>query len=243
MSLYGRVPELQIGSAGGTYTVEQLHSYMRISESAGTNHLVSAAEYIVQVFRTNNIPVAIMGGFSLLLRGSPRETQDVDIAVGCTMLQLLQVLSDQECILRPAGPVSGVMRIFVRMGGEIDQAIEGTYVMVDIILHGSLGAPDDPRTSSEVVNVQTHLGLKAFPVLDVATIMSSKLGAFFGRGATSDFQDISWLLDNFPEKIHNVRTQLNQTHRQAFVNTFAQRNPGSSNENRVRRVRFSLGIP
>ena len=36
-----------------------------------------------------------MGGFSMLLRGSSRDTHDVDVAVGCDMGQLIQAIAGE----------------------------------------------------------------------------------------------------------------------------------------------------
>jgi hypothetical protein len=52
------------------------------------------------MFQANGIPYAFMGGFALKLRGSTRDTYDVDVAVGCTMQRLIEVLSAQpRCVI------------------------------------------------------------------------------------------------------------------------------------------------
>ncbi|OJD19167.1 hypothetical protein AJ78_00867 [Emergomyces pasteurianus Ep9510] len=135
------------------------------------------------------------------------------------------------------------MRIFVKTGGEFDQTIDGLNVMVDLILRGALGAPDNLHAASEILSVQTHLGQKSFPVLDIVNIMSSKLGAFVGRGSLNDLKDLIFLVGNFPEKVYNVRAQLNQTHRQVLVNTMYARDKTPGAENRMRKFKFTLGIP
>jgi hypothetical protein len=48
---------------------------------------------MVQLLGNHDIPYAIMGGFSLRIRGSPRLTVDVDLAVGATMQQLRAALA------------------------------------------------------------------------------------------------------------------------------------------------------
>ena len=77
----------------GTYTHEQLGALLRPASRADLQQLVSAADFMSRVFQANEVPYAFMGGFALRLRGSDRETRDVDIAVGCTMLRLIEVLS------------------------------------------------------------------------------------------------------------------------------------------------------
>lgn len=59
------------------------------------SQLVAAADLVSQVFQANSIPYAFMGGFALKLRGSTRDTHDIDVAVECTMQRLIEVLSGQ----------------------------------------------------------------------------------------------------------------------------------------------------
>ena len=59
-------------------------------------HLLAAADYITEVLVQNQVSYALMGGLSLRLRGSTRGTQDVDIAVGCNMNRLLEVIRPLE---------------------------------------------------------------------------------------------------------------------------------------------------
>jgi len=94
-----------------------------------------------------------MGGFSLKMRGSQRNTYDVDVAIGCEMVQLIEALKTQPrsvkllwrtmelsrpSVLRPSGPVSGVMRIFIRTGGQHNPGLNLDEVLteVDKILRG-----------------------------------------------------------------------------------------------------------
>jgi hypothetical protein len=65
----------------------------RRSRRALGDHLVYAADHTVQLLGNHDIPYAIMGGFSLRIRGSPRLTVDVDLAVGATMQQLRAALA------------------------------------------------------------------------------------------------------------------------------------------------------
>lgn len=39
-------------------------------------------------------------------------------------------------ILRPAGPVSGVMRTYIKVGGQLNPSLTERFVMVDLILRG-----------------------------------------------------------------------------------------------------------
>ncbi|KAF2828479.1 hypothetical protein CC86DRAFT_241231, partial [Ophiobolus disseminans] len=223
-----------------TYTHQQLQALMNAANFASSSQLVAAAELMSQVFQANSIPYAFMGGFALKLRGSTRDTHDVDVAVGCTMQRLIEVLSGQSRVRRPAGPTSGVMRVFVLVGGQMNPGIPELWVAVDIILRGtcSLGAPDHLQNSSEVVAFNTNTGQKQLPVINILNAMASKLNAYYSRQAPNDYDDILFLIGTYPQQIFAIRTQLNATHRQYFVTSFSQHNA----QNAIRRVKHVLGV-
>lgn len=79
----------------GTYTYEQLPGLMVAADEALFPQLFAAADFVAQMLQANGIPYAFMGGFALKLRGSTRDTHDVDVTVECTMLRLIEVLSGQ----------------------------------------------------------------------------------------------------------------------------------------------------
>jgi len=79
----------------GTYTHEQQQALGEAANRAAETHLFAAADFMSRLFEANRVPYAFMGGFALKLRGSSRDTKDVDIAVGCTMRLLIDVLSAQ----------------------------------------------------------------------------------------------------------------------------------------------------
>jgi hypothetical protein len=56
------------------------------------NELGLAARFMIQVFEHYRIPFAFLGGWAMYMRGSRRQTQDVDIAVGTTMEYLKAIL-------------------------------------------------------------------------------------------------------------------------------------------------------
>ncbi|CZR54900.1 uncharacterized protein PAC_04785 [Phialocephala subalpina] len=228
-----------------TYTTQQGFELAIASAVATRPHLDLAAEFLVLVFSANNVPYAFMGGYSLALRGSPRGTHDVDLTVGCAMDQLVQVVKAQSRIWRPLGPTSGVLRLFIGVGGE-NSGVPELKVMVDVILRGSLGAPDNPQAATEVINSTTSLGPRAWPALDLPTVMNSKLGAFFARGGgnprSNDYQDILFLINRYMEPIYNIRSQLNATHRQEFVNAYARANAGPQRMGQVKKIKHVLGI-
>jgi hypothetical protein len=92
MAFHSSVPQ----TPSRTYTAEEGFSLASASAQAGLRHLLSAADYVSQLLSDKSIPFAIMGGFSLALRGHQRQTQDVDIAIGCNMGQLIQAIAGQQ---------------------------------------------------------------------------------------------------------------------------------------------------
>ncbi|TVY50873.1 hypothetical protein LCER1_G007409 [Lachnellula cervina] len=127
-------------------------------------------------------------------------------------------------------------RLFVKVGGE-NSGVTELRLMVDVILRGECHLPSDsidthstetfeqvlserlmiPQATSEVINTTTSPGPRTWPVLDLPTVMNSKLGAFFARGGSNpqskDYQDILFLVNKYMEPIYNIRSQLNATHR------------------------------
>ncbi|KAI9836120.1 MAG: hypothetical protein M1819_001736 [Sarea resinae] len=217
------------------YTSQQQHQLEAYSRNATLTQLVRTADYMSRVLSGSAISFAFMGGFALNLRGSTRETHDVDIAVGCNMLTLLQTLTPLDRVLRPAGPVSGVMRIFINLEGTIAQ---NKLVEVDLILRSSLGAPDEPATSLDTVPYNQ----RTYPVVNVSHAISSKLAACFDRADLKDYADIVFLVQRFPQEIFFFRTSLNASHRQNFVTAYIHNNQGPANANKVRRVKHVLGV-
>ncbi|KAK0118402.1 hypothetical protein ONS95_012691 [Cadophora gregata] len=225
----------------GTYNVYQSHPLAAAAYEASELHLHAAALYVTTLLDTHGIPNALMGGFSMYLRGSTRVTHDIDVAVGCDMQTLLQALSTDKRVVRPLGPVSGVMRVFVGVGGEHEPSISSLHVSVDLILQGSLGAPLDPSASSDLISHVSPITNTAtqYRIINVPAIMSAKLNAFFGRASQNDYQDIIFLLTKYPQEIYDCRAQLNQEHRQAFVEQYLARGAG---QGKLKAAKHILGI-
>lgn len=77
----------------GTYNVHQSHPLASAAYEASELHLHAAALYITTHLDNHGVPNALMGGFSMYLRGSTRVTHDIDVAIGCDMQTLLQALN------------------------------------------------------------------------------------------------------------------------------------------------------
>ena len=58
-------------------------------------NLGAAAIFLRNMFQSNSITFAIMGGYSLVLRGNDRKTNDIDVAADSTMRELYSLTSQQ----------------------------------------------------------------------------------------------------------------------------------------------------
>ena len=56
---------------------------------------ISAAQFVVGLIESRNIKYALMGGFAMTIRGSPRRTRDVDMIVEATMGQLWNLITPE----------------------------------------------------------------------------------------------------------------------------------------------------
>jgi hypothetical protein len=154
-------PNIQANSIPNGYTPQQHTALARDAEGATRSQLICALDYIVNLFKVNQIAYAVMGGLALNLRGSDRDTNDVDISTSCDMATLRDICKGQPryvvCIPRdygpvlfyyyhkltisfslrmPLGPTAGVMRVFVEVGPKHNENVGQACVQVDIILLG-----------------------------------------------------------------------------------------------------------
>lgn len=90
-----RAPDPQVQQPTGTYNAEQGFQLSALAHEARIGNLIAAADHIIEIFQAFGIPYSLMGGFSLNMRGSQRNTYDVDVAIGCEMVQLIEALKTQ----------------------------------------------------------------------------------------------------------------------------------------------------
>lgn len=57
---------------------------------------LAAASFVASLFTSHSIPFAFIGGFAMRLRGSPRFTEDIDVCVQTTMLQLWKITEPEQ---------------------------------------------------------------------------------------------------------------------------------------------------
>ncbi|KAK3898708.1 hypothetical protein C8A05DRAFT_47053 [Staphylotrichum tortipilum] len=226
-----------------TYTPQDRDTLQHKSADATEEHLVLATDLVVGKLAANRVPYALMGGFSLRIRGSARLTLDADLAVGGTMLALKTAISGDPRILLPRGPVSGVMRAYVRVGGPLNSMLSEVPVCVDLITEGSLGAPDNILGGSEEVEGMTDAGMRTYRVVDMQHILASKLAAFHARGNldSNDFKDLLWILltSNHSAQVREVSGNLSLEDKQVFLAAVLRSRPKLS-AGRIQRIKQLL---
>ena len=79
-----------------TYDTLQMQVHAAQATLAGSRSLRAAAFYLTTRFREAHIVTAIMGGYSVVIRGSPRRTHDVDIAISSSMNGVRQALIGEQ---------------------------------------------------------------------------------------------------------------------------------------------------
>lgn len=106
----------------------------------------------------------------------------------------------------------------------------------------SLGAPDDPQTASENLNIETILGPRQYPVLEIEWMTKVKFSASTSRASATDYMDFVCLIQNFADGFISACPQLSEGHRRKFAKKNSRRNRGPGNFATVLQVKQLLGI-
>ncbi|KAK6849218.1 hypothetical protein PG995_013051 [Apiospora arundinis] len=244
MATPGRAPPTpSLGRITNGYTIEEGRFLTQSGAHTVIPHLYCALDFMTRFLRGKGVSYAVMGGLAMILRGSRRETHDVDIVAACDMLTLRQACIGQSRIKVPIGPGSGVMRVFVEVGPTHGENVTHQWVQVDIILRGSLGAPADLTGTTDIINLPTQAGLKRYIVIDILHHFQSKLGALFGRNSTTDFLDLVFMCNTYFQQIAGFRNQLSFPQREHFIRHYAAGIRDPSQLNRVKKIKQLLGVP
>jgi len=103
---------------------------------------------------------------------------------------------------------------------------------------GSLGAPTDIQSNSEIVTYNTDLGSKQLPLIDIVSAMASKLNAYHFRQERKDYEDIWFLIRMYSEQVFAIRARLDATHCRYFVASLAER----ESEEAIRSIKSILNV-
>ncbi|KAK3399991.1 hypothetical protein B0T20DRAFT_496188 [Sordaria brevicollis] len=144
-------PQESLPSKPGEYCgIREFDILNSSSKNATTSQLIAALDIVTDIFDQNDIPYAVMGGFSLQLRGmkSSVARQNVDLAVPISILDedesaWLTIFKDDLRILRPSVFLTGVKDtthkiLFVQVptGGGLDgddnNSAAQSWVRVDL---------------------------------------------------------------------------------------------------------------
>jgi hypothetical protein len=92
----------QMASAPQTAEVYNTYRFGELyygSLSPSMENMALASRFLLGLFRQHKVPCAFLGGWAVYLRGGPRMTQDVDIAVATSMSRLKTVLlGEARCV-------------------------------------------------------------------------------------------------------------------------------------------------
>ncbi|BCR83523.1 uncharacterized protein ACHE_10925A [Aspergillus chevalieri] len=180
---------------------------------ATPKQLAKAASYLEKAF--SGMKTAWFGGWALKLRGSRRETQDLDFLVLVpSVVEVRTVLAQYSwAILAFYGPAGGVQE---RMFIDIDEG--GQVVGVDIIISGAIGTPNLSESESRESippSFQTPQGNRV-NVIHITWQVETKLTAWFARRKDSDFLDLGFLLVTYGREIAQWSQFLDRKMREDF---------------------------
>ena len=82
--------------AAEVYNTDRFAQLYHASRQPPMDNIGLAAAHLIDLFNRNNIPAAMMGGYSLYVQGNPRETSDLDITVRTTMQTLVALLATDD---------------------------------------------------------------------------------------------------------------------------------------------------
>ncbi|KAK8040908.1 hypothetical protein PG994_013915 [Apiospora phragmitis] len=179
-----------------------------------------------------------MGGLALNLRGSLRETHDVDVAVVCDMHTLRQ-----SCMSHVRPWIRGNEGV-CPSGATVWRTGWGTVGAggFDIASSGSLEAPENLSGTTETIVTQTATGPRSYVVIDLLRHFQGKLGAFFIRNGKKDYEDFFFMCNRFFQQVGGFCGRLDLPQREHFMEQYARENQGSAMAARVKNMKLLLGL-
>ncbi|KAJ4402999.1 hypothetical protein N0V85_005189 [Neurospora sp. IMI 360204] len=219
---FDRPPPLTAGEYCGSREWDILNSS---SKGATTSQLVAALDIVTDVLDKENIPYAIMGGFSLQLRGMQGVRQNVDLAVPLSILNTdespwLTIFRDELRILRPSVFLSGVKdmthkTLFVQVGDPDNNDNTTHWVRVDLRFVGHEHSSDTNLGQSllpvleEFENerdlVSSPLSLeKQYHCLDLGYVLQDKLCMVKRSSTERDLADVTYILSGHLAEVGDV---------------------------------------
>ncbi|POR36091.1 Uncharacterized protein TPAR_03702 [Tolypocladium paradoxum] len=192
----------------------ELRMLQNQSLSANSTQLGQAAQYLEFIFGNKH---AWCGGWALRLRGSKRNTEDLDIVVQApstadiwdTLVPYDRVtLFHHRHVMEGGG---GHFKIFVN-------ADDGQLVCVDVLVAGRLTTPE-LDAEGVVDEIQPVLGVAATGVKRVMSLrwqVRQKLAAGASRRKMSDYTDLQWLCDQYIDEMKVWIKEEDEAQRKKF---------------------------
>ncbi|KAJ5274593.1 hypothetical protein N7497_005196 [Penicillium chrysogenum] len=202
---------------------------------ASEDQLAKAASYLEQAF--SGMKTAWFGGWALKLRGSRRETHDLDFLVlVSSVVEVRAVLAQYSWAILAFYEIGGVQeRMFIDIGER------GQLVGVDIILSGAIGTPDLRELASRESispSFQTPQGNQV-NVIHITWQVETKLTAWFSRRKNSDFLDLEFLLTAYRGEIAKWSQFLDKNMRETLYAVYSS---GEKNKTKCEAVKKTLSL-
>ncbi|KAG5798775.1 hypothetical protein H9Q69_002183 [Fusarium xylarioides] len=197
----------------------ELRDLERNAVQADDTQMAKAASMLQGAF-DGQAHYAWFGGWALKLRGSSRETKDLDLLVLANdVRQVRAILSPHSWAILAYYEIMGSKqeRMFVDIGEN------GQVVGVDIVLSGQLGTPVlGEEDSLELItpDFETPQGSQV-PVIPLTWQVEGKLRAWMSRKKQSDYFDLKFLFRKYGrEEIRQWSEHLSRDWRQEFYEVF-----------------------
>lgn len=201
----------------GQTSPKELAELERNASNATGRQLAKAAYYLQHAFAGQYY--AWFGAWALRLRGSRRDTSDIDLSVLLEDIgQVRAVLAMHDWAILPYYEMTGSIqeRMFVDIGES------GQVVGADIVLSGKLGTPLlDQDGAFEMIKpaFPTPQGDNV-PVIHLAWQVEGKLNAWISRKKNSDFQDLTFLFRTYSDDIKEWSENLTKEWRLDFYQVY-----------------------
>ena len=85
-----------MAGVNNTYHINDLDDLEEKAVDANSRNFAAARDYVSRLLNRNSVRWALMGGYSLSLRGSGRRTFDIDVAVQATMLTMQNIIKNEQ---------------------------------------------------------------------------------------------------------------------------------------------------
>nr|POE94574.1 hypothetical protein CFP56_16813 [Quercus suber] len=126
---------------------------------------------------------AILGGFSMQLRGGRQSTRDIDIVTSVRMKGVWTAITGEDRIVMPDSRlVEGVVKIFVKTGFR--------------------SSPRKLDDHLEVVGPFDFFGQRLyFNILDIASMMRIQVECCLSRAESRDFEDVRYMINSHASQV------------------------------------------